>query len=75
MTRKAENLLKKLENAKYVNWTLAREIQENGGGATGIKATMFINANKDLMKAEREVKNAYNNGKITIEEYRIIIAK
>lgn len=72
MTRKAENLLKKLENIKYVNWELAREIQAGGGGATGIKATMFVNAGKDLMKVNREIRNAVNSGKISVEEYRII---
>lgn len=70
----AQKLSQKLETAKRVNNSLASEILAGGGGATGIKATMFVNAGKDLMKAERQVKNAYNNGKITIEEYRIIIA-
>lgn len=71
MTRKAENLLKRYETAKAVNWELARKI-EGEEKSIEIMATMFRNASKDLMAIERKIKNAWMRNGISLEEYRII---
>lgn len=73
MTKAALKLSEKLKSATKLNNDLASEIGiENG--ATGLTATFFINANKSLVKVQKEIRNAVNNGLISIEEYKAITA-
>jgi hypothetical protein len=68
----ASKLAQKLQAATKLNNDLAAQIGD-GNGATGLTATFFMNANKSLVKAQKEVRNAVNNGLISIEEYQSII--
>lgn len=73
MTNKAQKLNDRYKKALEINNKLASEISANGGGATGLTATFFINAGKDLMKITRQVKSAFQNGEISTQEYQSIV--
>lgn len=65
-----QKLNQKLRSVKKVHSELSETIINNGGGATGLTAIMFVNASKDLTRINAKIRNTYNNGLITIEEYR-----
>lgn len=69
----AENLKIRYQKALEINNKLASEIGE-GNGATGLTATFFMNASKDLLKITNKVRKAFHNGEISIEEYKSIMA-
>lgn len=73
MTLKAQKLEIRYKKALEINNKLASEISANGGGATGLTATFFVNAGKDLMRITKQVKSAFQNGEISIQEYHSII--
>lgn len=73
MTNKAQKLNERYKKAIEINNKLASEISANGGGATGLTATFFTNSSKDLMRITRQVKAAFQNGEISLVEYKSII--
>lgn len=72
MTTTASKLAQKLQAATKLNNDLAAQIG-TGNGATGLTATFFMNANKSLVKVQKEIRSAVNNGLISIEEYQSIM--
>jgi hypothetical protein len=67
---KFETIQSKYLAALKLNNKLAAEIKKGGGGATGKTATMFINANKDLRKIEKQIRSEFNRGNINLEQYK-----
>lgn len=70
----AKKLAQKLQAATKLNNELAAQIGD-GNGATGLTATLFTNANKSLVEVQKEIRNAVNNGLISVDEYRAITEK
>ena len=68
----SEKLKTKYQALKKVNDELSKYINDNGGGATGITATMFINSSKDLIKVKKQIMSALRTNAITTDEYRDI---
>lgn len=69
----ANKLATRYSTAKALNAKLAAEVGINNG-ATGLTATFFVNASKDLTKVTRQIKNALANGDISVDEYKSIMA-
>lgn len=69
-----QKLKNKLATAIRVNNQLAETIKNGGGGATGLTATMFENASKDLMKIQNLIRSELNRGNVTVDEYKMIMS-
>lgn len=68
----AQKLANRYQKALEINNKLASEIG-CGNGAAGLTATFFVNASKDLAKVSKQIRKAFQNGDLSIEEYKSII--
>lgn len=72
MTTTAQKLQTRYNTARNLNEKLASEIGV-GNGATGLTAVFFANASKDLSRVTMQVRQAMQNGVITVAEYKQIL--
>lgn len=68
----AQKLAIKYKKALDINNVLAAQIG-SGNGATGLTATFFLNASKDLTKISNQVRKSLQNGSISVHEYKTIM--
>lgn len=67
---KFEKLFAQYQTARKLQSELIEKLNEAGGVVSLQFSAMLFNAQKDVTRAQNKVRNAYRDGKITLEQYK-----